>query len=57
MPGCAVIKSTDKPCRNWAMKNKTCCYAHRYLEDKVPEVDVKYEPTHPGYSGRESGSD
>ena len=39
MPGCLAIKSNDKLCRNWAMKGKTCCYVHQYLEDVEPEQD------------------
>ncbi len=34
MPPCCVInKNSDKHCGNWALKNKTCCWVHRALED------------------------
>ena len=32
MPGCHVIKGNDKPCGNYSLKNKTCCWIHRALE-------------------------
>ena len=37
MSGCQVIKANDKYCRNYSMKNKTCCYQHRDLENTVYE--------------------
>jgi hypothetical protein len=33
MSGCHVIKGNDKPCGNYALKGKTCCFSHRKLED------------------------
>ncbi len=41
MPGCQVIKSNDKWCRNHPMKGKTCCWSHRKLEDTITECFVK----------------
>ncbi len=37
MPGCAAIKANDMLCRNYAMKGKTCCRVHQYLENTEPE--------------------
>ena len=31
--GCHVIKGNDKPCGNYALKNKTCCWVHRKFEE------------------------
>ena len=31
--GCHVIKGNDKPCGNYALKGKTCCWVHKALED------------------------
>ena len=54
MPFCQVIKGDDKPCRNYARKGLTCCYAHRKLENTEPVAvetpspcDPKYSPTEP----------
>ena len=33
MSGCHVIKGNDKPCGNYALKGKTCCWVHKALED------------------------
>ena len=30
---CQVIKGNERPCRNYARKNLTCCYQHRKLEN------------------------
>ena len=37
MPGCQVIKANETYCRNYSMKNKTCCYQHRDLEENESE--------------------
>jgi hypothetical protein len=37
---CQVIKATDNLCRNFARKNKTCCWSHRKLEQENVSVIV-----------------
>ena len=32
MPFCQVIKGNEHMCRNYARKDKECCYSHRSLE-------------------------
>ena len=39
MPGCQAVKANGKHCRNYARKGKTCCYAHRYLENVPAEIE------------------
>ena len=38
MPGCQVIKSNDRWCRNYSRKGMSCCWVHRNLEDTVIEM-------------------
>ena len=45
MPGCQAIKQNGKHCRNYACKGKTCCYAHRYLEELPAEIEVAVKKT------------
>ena len=44
MSFCQVIKGNDRPCRNYARKGLTCCYAHRKLETEPvsspPNVEI-----------------
>jgi hypothetical protein len=43
---CQVIKANNKPCRNYAMKEKTTCCSHRGFEEKNEKNDDSKWPSY-----------